>query len=59
MEGDHIPRDRDRDAHLASLGLAVLRFNSSEVLKQGDAVVEAIYRRLRQQLNAQIPPSPL
>jgi hypothetical protein len=44
---------------LASLGLRVLRFNSREVLKEGDAVVEAIYRTITDQLNAEILPAPL
>ena len=56
--GDHVQKDRIRDAHLASLGLKVLRFNSREVLKERDSVVEAIYRMIADQLNAKIPPGP-
>ena len=56
--GDHVQKDRFRDGYLASLGLKVLRFNSREVLKESDAVVEAIYRMIADQLNAEIPPTP-
>jgi len=58
MVGDHVQKDRFRDGYLASLGLKVLRFNSREVLKGNDAVVEAIYRMIADQLNAEIPPGP-
>ena len=56
--GDHVQKDRFRDGYLASLGLKVLRFNRREVLKESDAVVEAIYRMIADQLNAEIPPGP-
>ena len=56
--GDHVQKDRIRDGYLASLGLKVLRFHSGEVLKESDAVVEAIYRVLTEELNAEIPPGP-
>ena len=58
MVGDYVQKDRIRDAYLASLGLKVLRFNSREVLKESDAVVEAIYGMITNQLNAEIPPGP-
>jgi len=58
MVGDPVQKDRIRDSYLASLGLKVLRFNSREVLKERDAVVEAIYRLITDQLNAEIPPGP-
>jgi very-short-patch-repair endonuclease len=58
MLGDHVEKDRIRDGYLASLGLKVLRFNSREVLKESDAVVEAIYRTITVQLNAEIPLGP-
>ena len=58
MGGDHVQKDRSRDGYLASLGLKVLRFNSREVLKESDAVVEAIYQTVTEQLNAEIPPDP-
>jgi very-short-patch-repair endonuclease len=58
MVGDHVQKDRIRDAYLASLGLKVLRFNSREVLTESVAVVEAIYRMIAGQLNVEIPPGP-
>ena len=58
MLGDHAEQDRIRDGYLASLGLKVLRFNSREVLKERDVVVEAIYGMISGQLNAKIPPGP-
>jgi very-short-patch-repair endonuclease len=58
LGGDHALKDRRRDGDLASLGLKVLRFNSREVLKETDAVVEAIYRTVAEQVDAEIPPSP-
>ena len=58
LAGDHALKDRSRDGYLVSLGLKVLRFNSREVLKESDAVVEAIYRIAAEQLNAEIPPGP-
>ncbi len=57
--GGHVQKDRFRDDYLASLGLKGLRFNSREVLKESDAVVEAIYLMIKDQLNAEIPPAPL
>src|SRR4030067_1886700 len=56
--GDHVQKDRFRDGYLASLGLKVLRFNSREVLKESDAVVEVIYRTITEKVNAEIPPGP-
>jgi very-short-patch-repair endonuclease len=58
LEASHLQRDRSRDAHPALLGLRVLRFDSREVLRDRDAVVEAIYRTLAEQLNTEIPPDP-
>ena len=58
MVGDHVQKDRIRDSYLASLGLKVLRFNSREVLKEGDAVAEVICRMIKDQLKAEIPPGP-
>jgi len=55
---DHAKKDRNRDLYLASLGLRVLRFNSREILKENDAVVDAIYRPITEQPNAEIPPGP-
>jgi very-short-patch-repair endonuclease len=56
--GDHVQKDRIRNGYLASVGLKVLRFNSREVLKESDAVVEAIYRMIKDPLSAEIPPGP-
>ena len=58
LGGDHALKDRSRDRYLVSLGLKVVRFNSREVLEERDAVVEAIYRTVAEQLKAKIPPSP-
>ena len=58
MEGDQAARDWDRDEYLASEGLAVLRFDSREVIKETDAVVEVIYRVLSKRLKEEIPPAP-
>jgi very-short-patch-repair endonuclease len=58
LGAEHAQRDKARDAHLASRGLRVLRFNSREVLKDRDAVVESIYRTLTEQVNTEIPPGP-
>jgi len=58
LEGPHVQNDRRRDVLLASLGLRVLRFNSREVMKERDAVVEAIRRLVEERLNTEIPPRP-
>ena len=58
MRGNHAEKDKRRDKYLASVGLRVLRFNSREVIKETDAVVEVIYRTMAQRLNSEIPPVP-
>jgi len=58
LVGEHALKDRSRDRYLASIGLKVLRFNSREVLEESNAVVEAIYRTVAEQLRAKIPPGP-
>ena len=58
LQGDHLQKDRRRDEYLASLGLKVLRFDSREVLKESDAVLDVIYRTIVAQLHAEIPPNP-
>ncbi len=58
LGGEHALQDRPRDGSVGSRGLKVLRFNRREVLKESDAVVEAIYRAVAEQLNAEIPPGP-
>gem|GEM_PF-3832253 len=59
MQADYLQRDKNRDEYLVSLGLKVLRFNSNEVLKATDAIVEVIYRTVMEQVNSEIPPAPL
>lgn len=58
LVGNPVEKDRIRDGYLASLGLKVLRFHSREVREESDAVVEAIFRVIEDQLNAEIPPWP-
>jgi very-short-patch-repair endonuclease len=50
MQSNHFHKDRSRDEYLSSLGLKVLRFNSREVLKESDAVVEIILQAMIEQL---------
>ena len=56
LQRDHVQKDGRRDEYLTSLGLIVLRFNSREVLKDSDAVMEVIYRTIEAQRNAGNPP---
>ena len=42
----HVQRDAQRDDYLAGLGLSVLRFSNSQVLKELDAVVEVIFHTI-------------
>ena len=58
LAGDHALQDRRRAGSLVSLGLQVLRFNSRDVLEEGDAVEEALDRTIAEQLKAKIPPGP-
>ena len=58
LGGEHALKDRSRDRYLVSLGLEVVGFNSREVLEERDAVVEAIYRTVAEQVSAKIPPGP-
>ena len=58
LGSDHALQDRSRDRYVVSLGLKVVRFNSREVLEESEAVVQAIYRTVAEQLSAQIPPDP-
>lgn len=59
LQGPQVQNDRNWDVYLASLDLKVLRFNSREVVKQSDAVVEVIRRSIEERLNTEIPPAPL
>jgi very-short-patch-repair endonuclease len=56
---EHAKSDRTRDAYMASLGLKVLRFNSGEVLRDRDAVVEVIFRTILEQRKEKSPLTPL
>ena len=51
LEGGNASRDKDRDAYLAGLGIQVLRFNSREVLRDTDAVVEIIFQTMVKRLS--------
>jgi very-short-patch-repair endonuclease len=59
LDGTQAQNDVIRDRDLASLGLKVLRFNSREVMKERDAVLEIIRRSVVERINAEIPPAPL
>ena len=56
FEAEHRAKDQTRDVKLAALGLQVLRFNNIQVLKEMDAVMDVIWRRVGAAL--EIPPSP-
>ena len=58
MQRDHATKDKQRDTYLANLGLQVLRYNNRQVLLETDAVVEAIYCKMGERLNTEIPPNP-
>jgi very-short-patch-repair endonuclease len=58
MRDDQLQKDRNRDNYLIDLGLKILRFNSNEVLKETDAIVDVIYQKMMEQLNLEIPPNP-
>ena len=51
---NNLQRDNIRDAYLARSGLESLRFNSWEVLRETDAVVEIIYRRIVERLKERL-----
>jgi len=46
LENAYVEKDRARDEYLCRLGLTVLRFNSRQVLKETEAVLEAIHRTI-------------
>ncbi len=58
IERQNAKMDRYRDAYLARLGLQVHRFDSRQVLKETDAVVEQIFQIIAETLNQEIPPNP-
>src|SRR3989339_275778 len=52
---DESQKDKIRDKSLAALGLTVMRFDSNAVLNETNAVADAIYKRIADFLNSQIP----
>jgi very-short-patch-repair endonuclease len=46
LEAPQVEKDRERDEYLGRVGLMVLRFNSRQVLKETEAVVELIYQTI-------------
>jgi very-short-patch-repair endonuclease len=56
-EGD-AAEDRVRDEFMSKLGLKVLRFNSREVLKEPQSVLETIYITMRERFIGEIPLDP-
>jgi len=48
FEPEHRENDRLRDQSLADLGLLVLRFDNDQVLRETDAVVEEIFKRIEE-----------
>lgn len=46
FEPEHMQRDRKRDAFLNHLGLTVLRFDNSQILRELDTVLEAIFMKV-------------
>jgi len=58
MSGPVLIKDRERDEYLGKQGILVLRFSDSEVLKEIDAVMEVIFRRLSARISPEIPPLP-
>jgi len=56
---NHVQRDAQRDAYLTGLGLRVLRFSNSQVLKELDAVVEVIFQTVVERRGGNPPNPPL
>ncbi len=54
-----VQRDAQRDAYLAVLGLRVLRFSNSQVLKELDAVVKVIFHAILEGEGGNPPNPPL
>ena len=50
MEAKHFEKDKKRDEYLNSVGIKVLRFNSREVIKETDAVIEEIFETISKHL---------
>lgn len=55
FEDEYLKRDQIRDNYLRSLGLAVLRFNNLQVLKETDAVLNVILINIEQYSKAPRP----
>ena len=51
-------RDKQRDDYLTHLGLLVLRFPDSEVLRETESVMEVIFRRISERCFQKSPPPP-
>ena len=51
FESEHAARDVQRDAYLRRQGLGVLRFTNIEVLNRLNAVVEVIFRAMKERLD--------
>jgi len=49
MQADHLQSDKVRDEYLKGLGLKILRFNSNDVLRETDAIVDVIFRTMQEQ----------
>jgi very-short-patch-repair endonuclease len=47
-QSDHVQMDQKRDECLAGMGLKVLRFDNVQVLSEIEAVVEVIFRTIRE-----------
>ena len=56
FEAPHAEKDKKRDEYLSSLGLMVLRFDSRQALKETEAVLEVIYRTIRDRISQTNPP---
>jgi very-short-patch-repair endonuclease len=52
-------RDKQRDDYLTHLGLLVLRFPDSDVLRETEGVMEVIFRRVSERCIQKSPPTPL
>jgi very-short-patch-repair endonuclease len=50
LEAHCAEKDRERDERLSRLGLRVLRFNSRQVLKESEGVMEVIYRAISERI---------
>jgi very-short-patch-repair endonuclease len=58
LEEESTRRDRERDAYLGALGLRVLRFDDLQVLRETEAVLDAIYEAVVEARATKNPPYP-